>query len=487
MKQKKSSIKQAGQGETLTIPEPLELLTQGDSGHARTGQDMLASVWHRVSATRWPHWLLLLLAVALFCETGWLVALAPTDIAHYECYGLTFWLGSHATTLLPQAQCAFLSITSPQPALHMLPQEYPPLTLLAFSLPLLAPLPYYTLSFALLMVLVVAAIYWLLARSGARGAAPLFLLYLVLGTLAVVQERFDLLPAACTLICVLAAERGRWRTAYLALALGVLLKLYPIVMLPALFLAEQRAALATQTFVAESQAWLARTWESVRRWRWQNSLLFTGLVVAVTGGFALLNVNDALVGPLNYFVQRPAQIESLASSVIWVSSHFGVHYKIDFTFGSFNIESSLMRSISPVDTLLTVTGILGVLWLQWRNKIDLAQAFVALVCVLMTTGKVFSPQYLIWLIPLLVYIYACGNTNRTWMHCWAAISLLTTGIYLIYYSHLPDPSKVDPATAAHIFATLPGFFEMVALRNVLLLVTTLAFVCGWWGVRRKHA
>lgn len=466
MKQQKSDA-YVRQEAALILSEPPEMQTKIQQDTARTGPR-----WGDVAS--WPRWLWLLGAVAVFCETGWLVALTPTDIARYECYGLTFWLGSHATTLLPQAQCAFLHITTPQPALHMLPLEYPPLTLAAFSLPLLVPLPYYTLAFALLMVLVVVAMYGLLERSGARGAAPLFLLYLVLGTIAVVQERFDLLPAACTLVCVLAAERGRWRTAYLALALGVLLKLYPIVMLPALFLAEQRANQATPG----PQAGFARVWEQVRRW--QNCLLFVSVVIAVMGGFALLNFNDALVGPLEYFVQRPAQIESLASSIVWVGSHFGMPYTIDFQFGSLNLESNLMRFISPIDTLLTIVGILSVLWLQWRNKLDLAQTLVALVCILITTGKVFSPQYLIWLIPLLSYIYARGHTNRIWMYCWAAISLLTTCIYVVYYSRLPDP-----ATAVQIVATLPGFFEMVALRNGLLLVTTLAFLCGWWGTRRQ--
>jgi hypothetical protein len=425
-------------------------------------------------------WMFLLLGVALFCEAAWLVSLAPTDVARYECYGLTFWLGSHGTTLLPQTQCAFLNVTTPVPPLHMLPLEYPPLTIVLFSLPLLAPLPYYTLSFALLMTLAAGAVYWLLARSDARKAAPIFLIYLILGTVAVAQERFDLLPAACTLICALAVKQGRWKTAYVALALGVLLKLYPIVMLPSLFLAEQRARLEPQDKRDGQSTWLTQTWRFVKRWRWQNCLLLAGLLIIVTGGFALLNFNDALVSPLAYFLQRPPQIESLASSVIWLDSHFGAPYKIAFSFGSLNIDSGLVRLISPADTLLSIAGILLVLWLQLRQRIDFAQALVGLVCVLMVTGKVFSPQYLIWLFPLLAYIYANGKTNRLWMSCWAAISLLTTFIYIFYYSHLPNP-----ATAAQIIQTLPGFFELVTLRNLLLLVTVLAFVFNWWNTRRS--
>lgn len=457
----------------------------------------------------WRLPLLLLLVVAIFCESAWLVFLTPNeaDIVHYECYGLTFWLGSSGTQLLPQDHCAFLRDTTSQPALHMLPQEYPPLTILLFSLPLLAPLPYYSLLFALLMTLLAGLIYWLLARADACRAAPIYLLYLLLGAAGVFQERFDLLPAACVLICVLAAERGRWRTAYIALALGVLLKLYPIVLLPALFLAEQRSWLDQ----ASEPAWPARklvkstngkrrVWESALQegekifhatharvavprprsafWRWRNCLFCVALLIVVTGVFALLNFNDAIISPLNYFLSRPPQIEALIGSVIWLGGHFGAPYTLDFNFGSLNINSSLTSLVSPVDTLLTIVGFLAVLWLQWRERITLVQAVVGLLCVLIATGKVFSPQYLIWLIPLLAYVYACGQTNRLWMGAWALISLLTTFIYVFYYSRLPDPH-----TARQVVQTLPGFFAVVTLRNLLLAMTVLAFVCGWLGTR----
>ncbi|HEX7733827.1 MAG TPA: glycosyltransferase family 87 protein, partial [Ktedonobacteraceae bacterium] len=340
----------------------------------------------QLSKSRW-RWPLLCASLALiFLEIVWLAYLTPgeADLAHYACYGLTFWLGSHGANLLPQTYCAFLQQSTPQP-LHMLPQEYPPLTVLLFSLPLLVPLPYYAFVFALLMTISAGLIYWLLARYETRQAALVFVLYLLLGAAGVFQERFDILPAACTLLCLLAAERGRWRTAYLALALGILLKLYPAVLLPALFLAEQRAR--------------GRT--TVARWNWSNGLLCVGLVLAVMGGFALLNFQTAILSPLAYFLSRPPQIEALSASLVWLGGYFGAHYQVSFTFGSLNISSSLIRFISPVNTLLTVVGLLAIYWLCLRQRVNLAQAFVGLICVLIATGKVFSPQYLIWLIPLL--------------------------------------------------------------------------------------
>lgn len=449
--------------------------------------NLLARVQTIYQSWRWL--LLLLFAALILCEISWLAYLAATeaDIVHYECYGLTFWLGSHGANLLPAGLCSFIQHPTPQP-LRMLPEEYPPLTILPFSLPLLFPLPDYAFIFALFMTLVAALIYWLLARSEARRAGPIYLFYLLIGALGVAQQRFDLLPAACTLLCLLAAERGRWRAAYLALALGVLLKLYPIVLLPALFLAEQRAWLAMRESGAgiHGAAPIAlvvsprRAWKLATHWRWQNCLLFVCLLIVVMGGFALLDFTDAIINPLSYFLTRPSQIESLAGSVTWLGGLFGAPAVPSFDHGSLNIASDLTRLISPINTLLAIAGLFAIYWLHWRKRIDLAQSMVGLVCVLIVTGKVFSPQYLIWLIPLLAYVYARGQTNRLWMAAWALICLLTTFIYIFYYSRLPDPR-----TAATTVQSLPGFFEFVAARNLLLLLTAVVFVGGWWGVRQN--
>lgn len=450
---------------------------------------------------RWP--LLLALLALIFCEVAWLTFLTSTeaDLVHYQCYGLTFWLGSHGTALLPPGSCSFLSPDlTPQP-LHMLPEEYPPLTIVLFSLPLLLPLPLYALTFALLMTLCAGLIYWLLAHNEARRAAPIFVLYLLLGSVGVFQERFDLVPAACTLVCLLAAERGRWRTAYFALALGVLFKLYPIVMLPALFLAEQRAWLVSSQAQASIDAatsrrrpgladgkqssagagqpsWLRLAWANVAHWTWTNCLLCLGLIVLVMGAFALLNVQDAILNSLSYFLSRPPQIESLAGSIIWLGGHLGAPSAIHFEFGSLNITSGLDNWISPAISLLTIAGLLTLFWLQWRRRLDLAQSLTGLVCVLIVTGKVFSPQYLIWLLPFLALLAARRQTSRLWMIAWAIISFLTTFIYIFYYSQLPDPQA-----AQKVIETLPGFFELVALRNALLVLTTLAFLCNWGQAR----
>lgn len=419
-----------------------------------------------------------LFAIFACGASAWLVYLAPADVARYQCYALTFWFGSHATTWLPTAQCAFLGITSPQPAFHLFPLEYPPLAVLLFSVPLLIPLPYYALAFALLMLLAVGLIYRLLIQFHSQSAANRFVLLLVLGASVLVQVRFDVLPAACMLICLLAAERRHWRVAYSTLAVGVLLKLYPLVALPALFLAEQDACGQIRSFSRDASegGWRWRLMlRQVFRWQWRHLILFGGILAGVTGGFALLNPQAAVVGPVSYFIRRPIQIESLQSSLLWLAQGVGIPSQIVFSYGSLNILSPLASLASWAGMGLCILGCLFVFRLQWKQRLSLGQAMIALLCLLIGTGKIFSPQYLIWLIPFVAYVGAA----RIWLYGWGAISLLTTAIYIAYYSQLKDP-----ATAAQTIQTLPGFFEVVSARNGAFLILTLAYLFNWFHARQ---
>src|SRR3989440_7306833 len=163
------------------------------------------------------------------------------------------------------------------PPLHALPLEYPPLTLAIFSPALFVPLAYYQMAFAIFMALTAVFIYWLLLHYAPRGAALAFALYILVGAWGTADGRFDLVPAALTLLCVIAAERKHWTYAYIALAFGFLLKIYPLLFLPPLFLAEQSDAkplhtpaspLTIATFSRER--W--RTIRAVSHCRWRSPL-----------------------------------------------------------------------------------------------------------------------------------------------------------------------------------------------------------------------
>ena len=446
------------------------------SGEAKK---VLVKFWDRLLARQGiiAYLPIIVSIILLFLGDSWEYFQVHAPVTRYACYSLTFWLGGSAVHLYPPlAHCNYLpGATFTLPPFHALPLEYPPFSLVLYSLALFAPLHYYTIAFAILMALTTLSIYWLLLRHGPRGAAMAFTIYLVIGAWGFALGRFDLAPAALTLLCVIAAERKRWTFAYIALAFAFLLKIYPILFLPALFIAEQQNARRLYTpqqplTLASFPAELWQTLRDIRRWHWKNTIIFFAILLAVTGFFALLNFQGAVLSQLNYFADRPVQIESTGSPILFLAAHFGYPVKLVFSFGSSNVISELGRSVEFFLDALLVLGYLYVLFVQWRGKLDVTQAFIAILLVFIVTGKVFSPQYLIWLIPLLAY---SGAYNRSWLIIWVPISLLTIYIFPYLYtsnSNLPVPYR-------------PGFIESVTARNALLALLTLAYLFNWWQLR----
>lgn len=423
-----------------------------------------------------------IVTILMFCIASWLIFWPETDPARYQCYALTFWFGSHATALLPQGQCFFLGIVKTQSAFHMLPIEYPPLTLLLFSLPLLAPLAYYQFAFMLIMALTAVVIYWILQRYGPHGSAALFALYIFIGACALAQTRYDLLPAMMMLLCVIAAERKHWTAAYIALAFGILLKIYPIMLLPPLFIIEQQSkgrfhVLPDSFSIREIPQQLWYTLRAVAKWQWKNCCILLAILLGVTGIFALFNFNNAVISQLSYFLHRPIQVESTGGTLLWLARIFGIPWQgIVYDFGSINIVSGLTGIVSAISTVCLVLGYLYVLGLLWFRKLDIAQTAIALTLIFIATGKVFSPQYLIWLIPLLAYV---GAFDTFWLFFWGSISLQTTIIYAFFNS------RISTGTSS---ITMPsGFFEMAGVRNVFFVLLTLAYLFNWFQARQRRA
>lgn len=422
---------------------------------------------------------IIFVAIVMFGGASWQIFWPSTDAARYQCYALTFWLGSGATNLVPYSQCLFLhASTLPQAPFHTLPLEYPPLTLVLFSLSLLAPIPYYQLIFALWMALTSVLIYWLLLRYAPRGAALAFAFYALVGAWATAEGRFDLVPATLTLLCIIAAERKHWTLAYIALSFGVLLKIYPLLLFPALFLAEQRHARRLYTpsesmTLTQAPAALWRSVLGARNWQWKNTLIFFGLLLGLTGAFALLDFQRAVVSQLSYFAQRPVQIEATGSAFLWLAAQFGSSTHVVFTYGSLNIISPFDNVISLVFEVAFVLGYLYTIWLQWRGKLDIVQASIGLLLVFIAAGKVFSPQYLLWLMPLLAY---SGAFDGFWLFTWGTMSLLTTLIYPYLYTRTNNVLLVQ---------NVPGFIQIVTVRDAIFVLITLAYLFNWFHARRR--
>jgi hypothetical protein len=432
-----------------------------------------------------PHYLidvLIIVAMGMLLLMGsWAQIFRDhSDVARYQCYAIAFLHNvPFAKSALP-SQCGFIfgsplqTYTNAQIAamlhmygapaslvlfvtsqdlsqpFHALPHEYPILTLIPFLLVLFAPDHWYQVAFAIVMILLAAGMYLLLVRFKSRKAALVGVILLVIGGWATAAGRFDLIPSLLTLLAVLLAERKRWTWAFVALAAAFLLKLYPVILLIPFLLAQQ------MDIRAKWYAWR----------RWQPFAIFIAVCVLVMAGSFFLSVEDT-IAPLSYFQTRPIQAESFGSSLIWLSTFMQYHpMTFEFTYGSLNVIHLYSSFIASVETILEVVGLFYVAWLQWRRKIDLAAATLLTLLVVIVTGKVFSPQYLIWIVPLLAYV---GGANLRWLLAWAVIGGLTTFIYPYVYAM---------TSITHV-PLLPWFYPTVTLRNFIVFGFVLAILISY--------
>ncbi len=384
----------------------------------------------------------------------------------YRCYALAFWGGIHSLGPLRKTDCWFIVTTpatpvihrilvwhfpgflirlvqqqSPLVPLHALPREYPLLAIIPFTLTLLAPYQWFLLDFAVWMVFVAGIIYFILKKSMSISAALAFALYLVIGNWGTALARFDLIPVGLTLGAFILAERSRWRLAFTLLALAILLKIYALVLLPPLFIAQQLQYRGSK-------------WHALRRW--DGVLTFLAVCVVVTSISLVLSV-DGTLGPFEYFRDRPIQVETLEAAILWIGQFAGYQVQYVYTFGSLNVIGDLSSKVSLLGTLCFAAGLLYTYWLQLRGKLDVFTASLLALLISMITGKIFSPQYLMWVAPFIAYI---GKNHWKWLVSWGIVCVLTTSIYPFMYSSAPDAYSVPQE---------PLFYPFVLLRGAIIL------------------
>jgi hypothetical protein len=267
--------------------------------------------------------------------------------------------------------------------------EYPPGAIPLFALPSLAPGGWYDPLFKALMALCcVAAIFCValvLARRGATpahvAAAGLFLAICPIALGPVSLNTYDAWPALLTVaaLAALAYRRGMLAGGLLAAAFAA--KLYPLVLLPLALLHLGRAVAARA-----AAAFLAVTALLVVPW----------VVVSPRGVWDSL---DAQLG-------RGLHAESLASSVLLAADRIGVYdahvVRRLHPAATRDLAGGLPDALGYATAVLAVLAVLAV-WFAYARRRELAVAFAAAVAGALAFAKVLSPQYLVWLIPLVPF------------------------------------------------------------------------------------
>jgi hypothetical protein len=352
--------------------------------------------------------------------------------------------------------------------------EYPPLALPLMLIPgWIAGSSWhvYEQSFELMMLAcglaTVGIAAWLLVRENvtparlAAGVALGGLTPLLLGP--VIYSRFDLFPALLTIAALAALITRRPRTAFVLLGLGVAAKAYPFVMVP----------------LAGVYVW--------RNFSRREALIGIGMFVAVVLVFYLPFVAIAPHGVLWSLRDqgtRPLQIESAGAS-LWLGAHqlIGLHLKTFFSHGSDNLYGHPPTTFASIMTVVQ-WAVIVLVWITFaagratRERLVLASA--AAVCAFLFLGRVLSPQYLIWLVPLVMI--APGRRG------FVAVGLLAVSMVLtqIWF----------PQRFLELKEFLPLESWAVVARNTVLLVLlgTLAWpdvpllrLARGWVSRLRHA
>jgi Glycosyltransferase family 87 len=342
--------------------------------------------------------------------------------------------------------------------------EYPPLALVPMTLPLLAPPPGgiddvgYVWRFALAQGVLAVVAGWLLFRTTGRSRSTLVLWAVLVGLAwASVALRYDLWPVLCVLVAAVVVDR-RPGAAGVALGLGTMLKLYPIALLP---------VLGAYALARRDRAGFVRL------------LVGCVSVVVLVMAAAWVLAGPASLQWLVYQQERGLQIESLGAGLL-LGLHVLVGQPIDvaYAFGSVQVRapgSDLLVAASPIAlaVLLGVVTVVTGLRFRWdyarlgrvpSSSVDLASA--AAIAVLLVGSKVLSVQYVIWLLPFVIFL----PLRIRWLLL--AVTALSTAIYTIDYTglwHLEAPIIVA-----------------LLVRNVLLAVIA-AWLVVEMGTRRGVA
>lgn len=369
------------------------------------------------------------------------VPLAPPDLALAIGLALTLrWLsifqwGSPNIDVIIYWGDAFRFWHLP-PLFHALPLEYPPWALAPFSLTLFPPIADPIRLFTAWMAVLFVGGYLLIFWRANRQASLLYLLYMPLGAAAFIVARFDIAPMLATLGAFFALRDRRFALGSGLLVMGGLIKLYPFFLMP----------------LAVAACWGAAALPWPRRLA-RSSLALTPAVLVLAAGIWLpwhLNPDHAW-NALTYAAQRPTQVESTWSLIVWASTGLGHPTTIDFFYGSHNWLGPLSMTLATWSTPVLVVGCLAIALAHLAGRLDLLRAYLATLSIILLANKVFSTQYLIWVLPFVAIVEGFDLV-------WVGICLLTSVGTVIYPFNTPfTPEQVN------------GFMVVMLGRNGLMI------------------
>jgi hypothetical protein len=289
--------------------------------------------------------------------------------------------------------------------------EYPPLALLVFLVPrVVAPsFGAYKLALSLEMLAcnaacLVLAARWTAARRGTGEVPRCLAWYSAFFVLCnpTAMARFDLAVMLVSFAAAVALLSDRPALGGSLASASVLLKIFP-------------GAVAGPTFLRELV--------EARASRLQAIVVSALTFAAGVGAWFAIGGQAGVLAMLRYHTERGLEIGSLYAGLLMASSRLsGESLTTAFNHLSLHLETPLALRLASLASPFQVAAALLALGAYWRSGFrDGLRYSTACLLAFITFGKVFSPQYLIWLIPFVaclggrvggrarvVFLIACG-------------------------------------------------------------------------------
>ncbi len=337
--------------------------------------------------------------------------------------------------------------------------EYPPLALIPILIPQLfspqVPLDSvdYAIGFVMENLIVTSLLGVGLALIPHPRRQQTLIGYLVLTVLLapLLPWRYDLFPSLLTLGGLLGIIFNFPLWAGIALGLGIATKLYPVVLLPLWLL-----------YFAAS-----RDWGGVVK-------LAVGAIATTIASFAPFwyLAGDSFTSFLTYHKDRGLQIESTWAGLISLGHVLGLtEASSEMSYGAQHIISPLADPLLTLQPFLFL-GLMGVIyglggfvfWQEFRQNHHIKPQTLVVFSLATLLGfilanKVFSPQYLIWLLPFVPLL-----RSPTVALVSVSFALTTTVSFVTRQLRLMYPPSV----------------VMLNLRNLILLVVLLSILLTFY-------
>ena len=320
--------------------------------------------------------------------------------------------------------------------------EYPPLAAPAIALPGLAGTGEETfrLAFAAWMLVLAGAVVLLCgalaALTGGDRRRALFAAALApLACGALLRTHFDLAPVVVVLAALWLVCAERPRAGLALLGIGALVKGFPLVAVPVVL------------------AWLLG--RDRRREAVQGALVCLAVLVA-GAGMALAVAPDGALDAVRYHLERPVQLESPAAMALLGLDEIGAGEAVSV---SSHRSDGLLHPLDGAVSALVALALVAVLALlaglaaRHGDRRRLVLASLAAVTAFAALGKVLSPQFVIWVLPL-------GALAFAWRLHALALAVLAAAVL----------TQVEfPAHYLDVVAREPLAIALVALRDLVLL------------------